>query len=567
MSTNIYISAYHRAGTWRENGQSQSPRPPHRTSALPSGTSETGLVDSSTTVSDHLEYLKSGPRVLPQVVWGMVAEKEQRFNNTQPRVTKSAAYTRRRSLSRIAKHANKVKRLRKKLVSDIEGHDSRNTVEVAEEHTQQPKEAESTEAEHEEDSSTIFCAIDTRLQDNINDSSGQFEKEKESSTDLLDSSNPPTNGDTLSAKTNNNNMSSHSSRSSRHYSSPSSSSIITSKGKRHLSPPRTRSPPPKYPKPEPSSSKSPKDSQKDKEIDDDKDDWHQITEPEHRRRVQNRIAQRKFREKARSLKDQQARDAQNKKYAGCAYTCPEVDDLPLEHDSYEVNPETDVYTDLHTSMDGEAMDGSAEKRADAWISGERESGLPWGGLSMRYMIGRGHEYYQYQTSRGSGSGSRSGTATITSLSPTITALGPPTPLPTGASGGGDAWPSLQHSRAAMEYRRMTSAGNTCSPLSPYGMTMPMGMDLMSGGDMDVDYTIVSGAGGGGAGADTGMEYVTSPSVSMAGVTPGTGMDVTYYDSSPYYYGYGSHGGGGSGGGNAASGSGGSVYGGHGGRHL
>lgn len=251
------------------------------------------------------------------------------------------------------------------------------------------------------------------------------------------------------------------------------------------------------------------------------------------------------------MKDQQARDAQNKKYAGCAYTCPEVDDLPLE--TYpEIFPDNAGVMDYRGVEDGN--DESARKGADTWLGGE--SGLPWGGLSMRYMIGRGHEYYRYQTSRGSGSGSGSGTATITSLSPTITALGPPTPLSTGTSGG-DSWPSLQRSRAAMDYRHMTSAGSTGSPLSPYGM-MPMGMDLTSGGDMDVDYTMVSGAGGG---VDTGMEYVTSPPVSMAGVSSGTGMDVSYYDSSPYYYGYGN----GGVGGDAASGSGGSVYGGHGAR--
>ncbi|KAK4240466.1 hypothetical protein C8A03DRAFT_13205 [Achaetomium macrosporum] len=84
------------------------------------------------------------------------------------------------------------------------------------------------------------------------------------------------------------------------------------------------------------------------------DNWAEVTEPDERRRIQNRIAQRKFREKAREQKDRAQREAQNQQFAGSAYHIPDPDDFSLLDDSGDL------------------------------------SGLPWGGISMRHVVTRGH---------------------------------------------------------------------------------------------------------------------------------------------------------------------------------
>ncbi|KAK8032492.1 hypothetical protein PG990_002226 [Apiospora arundinis] len=82
------------------------------------------------------------------------------------------------------------------------------------------------------------------------------------------------------------------------------------------------------------------------------DDWTDVTEPVVRRRIQNRNAQRKFREKTKEQKEKSERDALNQEHAG---------------GSYHIHDSTDLTAD------------------------EEVSGLPWGGISMRHVVARGHE--------------------------------------------------------------------------------------------------------------------------------------------------------------------------------
>ncbi|CAK7568744.1 MAG: hypothetical protein SEPTF4163_006747 [Sporothrix epigloea] len=99
------------------------------------------------------------------------------------------------------------------------------------------------------------------------------------------------------------------------------------------------------------------------------DDWSEVTNPEERRRIQNRIAQRKFREKAREQKERSEREFQNQEHAASSYQVPGPEDLSID---------------------------------------DQLSGVPWGGPSLRFMVAKGHESLSNGSSSHHSGGSQRG---------------------------------------------------------------------------------------------------------------------------------------------------------------
>ncbi|RII10275.1 hypothetical protein CUC08_Gglean006265 [Alternaria sp. MG1] len=80
------------------------------------------------------------------------------------------------------------------------------------------------------------------------------------------------------------------------------------------------------------------------------DDWSDVKDPSERRKIQNKLAQRRFRDKIKEQKEETERNAENQRRAGSSYASPEPENI-----------------DTSQSL----------------------SGLPWGGISMKHIVEKG----------------------------------------------------------------------------------------------------------------------------------------------------------------------------------
>ncbi|EOA80907.1 uncharacterized protein SETTUDRAFT_100801 [Exserohilum turcica Et28A] len=86
-----------------------------------------------------------------------------------------------------------------------------------------------------------------------------------------------------------------------------------------------------------------------------KDDWADVSDPSERRKIQNKLAQRRFRDRIKEQREEAERELENIRRAGGSYAPPEP----------------------------ESIDTS-----------QTLSGLPWGGISMRHVIEQGKNRQQ-----------------------------------------------------------------------------------------------------------------------------------------------------------------------------
>ncbi|CEJ94508.1 hypothetical protein VHEMI10032 [[Torrubiella] hemipterigena] len=116
-------------------------------------------------------------------------------------------------------------------------------------------------------------------------------------------------------------------------------------------------------------------------------DWSNVTDPDERRKLQNCLAQRKFRQKVKDSKEREEREARNVANAGNSYRIP-----------------------------------TSEGITDSPVL----SGLPWGGVDLNLVISRGHEV---ESRRSSGQDTCNGddARTISQYSLQSLSLAPPNP--------------------------------------------------------------------------------------------------------------------------------------------